>query len=57
MPRLNTEDFLKLRDILDKGSCPTEELTAFVLDRKNDRVIHIDVPISVEQARELGWVE
>jgi hypothetical protein len=42
MPRLNTEDFLKLRDILD---------------RKNDRVIHIDVPISVEQARELGWVE
>ena len=54
---MNTEDFLKLRDILDKASVPTGERSAFVLDRKNDRVIHIDVPISVEQARELGWVE
>ena len=57
MPRLNTEDFLKLRDILDKANVPTDDRSAFVLDRVNDVIIHIDLPISEEQAKELGWVE
>ena len=56
-PRVSLEDFERLREILDRASVPLEDRTAFILDRVNDVIIHIDCPLSEEQARELGWVE
>ena len=54
---MNLEDFEKIRDILDKSAVPYEERTAFILDRVHDEIILLDYPLSVEQAKELGWVE
>ena len=54
---MKIEDFESVRDILDKANVPTDDRSAFVLDRVNDVIIHIDLPISEEQAKELGWVE
>ena len=54
---MNLEDFEKIRDIFEKAAVPYEDRTAFILDRVNDLVILIDCPLSVEQAKELGWVE
>jgi len=56
-PRVSLDDFERLREILDRASVPLEDRTAFILDRVNDVIIHIDCPLSEEQARELGWVE
>jgi len=56
-PRVSLEDFEKIRDIFEKAVVPMGERTAFILDRVNDVIIHIDCPLSEEQARELGWVE
>ena len=54
---MNLEDFKKIRDILDKAVIPHEDRSAFILDRVNDVIVHIDCPLSGEQAKELGWVE
>lgn len=54
---MKLEEFVKISAILDSQSVPPEERSTFIWDKENDTVILVDLPLSEEQAKEIGCQE